>query len=98
MTELEQFAGTWKLVSLESRRDDEAFHPLGQDCKGILFLDAGGTLSVQLMNPKRPSFESGDNLNGTGRRDQNSLSGFPCLLGPIQCGRSRGQAAVPGRG
>ena len=91
MTELEQFAGTWKLVSLESRRGDEVFHPLGQDCKGILFLDAGGVLSVQLMKPKRPSFESGDDLNGTDAEIRAAYQGFLAAWGRYSVDEAEGR-------
>ncbi len=76
MTALEQFAGTWNLVSLKSRNDDEVFYPLGQDCKGVLFLDAAGTLAVQLMDPGRPNFESGDIRNGTDDEIKAAYQGF----------------------
>ena len=76
MTALEQFAGTWNLVSLKSRNDDEVFYPLGQDCKGVLFLDAAGTLAVQLMDPGRPNFESGDIRNGTDDEIKADYQGF----------------------
>ena len=98
MTALEQFAGTWNLVSLKSRNDDEVFYPLGRDCKGVLFLDAAGTLAVQLMDPGRPNFESGDIRNGTDDEIKAAYQGFLTSWGPLQRGRNRRQAPLPGRG
>lgn len=91
MTELERFAGTWKLVSLESRSGDETFHPLGRDCKGMLFLDTGGVLSVQLMNPNRPSFESGDNFNGTDDEIRAAYRGFLAAWGRYSVDEAEGK-------
>ena len=91
MTELEKFAGTWKLVSLESRSEDEAFQPLGQDCKGILFLDARGALSVQLMNPMRPHFASGDNLDGTDDEIRAAYQGFLASWGRYSVDEAEGK-------
>ena len=91
MKALEKFAGTWKLVSLESRSEDEVFQPLGQDCRGILFLDARGVLSVQLMDPMRPNFASGDNVNGTDDEIRAAYQGFLASWGRYSVDEAEGK-------
>lgn len=57
--------GAWKLISYELRlRDGIVIRPMGEGVQGILMYDAGGNVVVQLMDPDRPMFASGDWLKG----------------------------------
>jgi hypothetical protein len=58
--------GIWKLISVQTEADDGTVtYPFGKDVTGLLMIDAKGYFSVQLMDTKRPSFESGDPRGGT---------------------------------
>lgn len=72
----EQFIGTWKLLSSEMVSEDDVVYPLGENCQGLLTLDAAGKLNGQLMNPNRPAFESGDMLRGTPEEIQAAYQGY----------------------
>ena len=54
-TAREQFAGTWRLVSLEEQGSDGKVHQ--NDCAGMLVTTQDGHISVQVMdrNPKEQS-------------------------------------------
>jgi hypothetical protein len=54
-------AGAWRLVSCEHRRtsDGAVEHPFGPNPKGRLIYLADGLMSVILVDPARPRFESG---------------------------------------
>lgn len=59
-------AGTWQLVSFESRDSAGVVaYPLGRRPQGILIYDAGGRVAVQLLDPDRPRFASQDRALGT---------------------------------
>jgi hypothetical protein len=56
----DQLVGTWRLVSLETRRaDGETAYPFGPNPVGLFVFDAEGNYSVQLTSPDRPADGSG---------------------------------------
>jgi hypothetical protein len=59
-------AGTWELLAFESRdsASGEVAYPLGAHPQGILIYD-GRRMAVQLLDPDRPRFASGDRARGT---------------------------------
>jgi len=58
--------GSWELVTFESRDSAGAIsHPLGKRPKGILIYGSDGRVAVQLFDPDRPRFVSGDRAAGT---------------------------------
>jgi len=59
-------AGTWELLAFESRdsASGEVAYPLGAHTQGILIYD-GRRMAVQLLDPDRPRFASGDRARGT---------------------------------
>jgi Lipocalin-like domain len=63
----DQLIGAWKLVSYEERPVDgsPAFHPLGENPRGIIMYTPDGYMSAQLSKPDRPEFASGDWFDGT---------------------------------
>ncbi len=71
------FAGSWKLISSEMRTSSGDVHfPLGADCVGRLMVDDEGNFSVQLMQPGRPEFSSGDILRGTEEEIRAAYQGY----------------------
>ncbi len=69
--------GTWRLVSFESRTASGEIHrPLGSAPVGQLVYDASGHMSVQLMDPNRRPFESGDLTRGSDAELRAAVSGY----------------------
>jgi hypothetical protein len=65
-TQSTALVGTWKLVSWESADSNgEVTRPLGDHPVGFLMYGADGRMCIEMMNPNRPKFASGDPLNGT---------------------------------
>jgi len=61
-----KFAGTWRLVSYESRDSaGKVEYPWGRDAIGRLSYDARNNMSAMLMKPGRPLFASQDLRRGT---------------------------------
>jgi len=73
--------GTWQLVSSEIVSGGNTVFPLGEDCQGILTVDAWGKLAAQLMNPHRPLFASQDMLQGTPEEIQAAYQGYVAFFG-----------------
>jgi hypothetical protein len=62
----DQFSGIWQLVSFEFRlKDGIVIHPMGEGVTGVLIYDPNGFMALQLMEPDRPKFASGDWMRGT---------------------------------
>lgn len=60
------FVGTWKLISYEVRAADEKVtHPWGEHPEGRLMYSGDGHVSVAMMAPDRPRFESRELKFGT---------------------------------
>lgn len=59
--------GTWRLVSIETIRDDgEVIHEwMGAKPTGLIVYEANGLMSVQIMRDPRPMFAEGSRLKGT---------------------------------
>jgi hypothetical protein len=81
----EQFIGTWKLVSHESRLSDgQVIHPFGRDTVGIAMLDAEGHYSAQVMRPDLPAFASRDRLKGTPTEMESAFKGSFAYFGTYE--------------
>ena len=57
-----KFIGTWKLVSAEAQRPNGEVVPYRYEAGaiGYIMYDTTGHMAVQLMQPNRPKFASGD--------------------------------------
>lgn len=72
-----QLSGTWKLVSFTTLADGKVTgFPMGEDCQGILSLDAAGKLNGQLMTPNRPNFTTSKLLDGTPDETHSAYKGY----------------------
>ncbi|HET6371992.1 MAG TPA: lipocalin-like domain-containing protein [Candidatus Polarisedimenticolia bacterium] len=75
-------AGTWELVSLESRHPDGSVgYPMGREVTGMLIYEATGHMSVQLMRRGCPSFRSGDHLMGDPAEVKSAYEGYFAYYG-----------------
>ncbi len=83
--------GTWRLVSFESRTASGEIHrPLGSAPVGQLVYDASGHMSVQLMDPNRRPFESGDFTRGSDAELRAAVGGYVAYYGTYSLDPLRG--------
>jgi hypothetical protein len=81
----DQFSGIWQLVSFEFRlADGIIIHPMGEGVTGILIYDPSGFMALQLMEPDRPKFKSGDWLRGTPDEVQAAFEGCMAYYGTYE--------------
>lgn len=63
---VQNFVGTWKLISFEYRRRDGALtFPFGEDAEGLLIYTQNGYMSAQVADANRTRFNGSDALHGT---------------------------------
>ncbi len=73
----DQFAGSWRLVSAEGHSTDGSVtFDWGQNPLGRVMFDAGGRLSLHLVDPDRPNFKSGDFLRPTPDELSKAFNGY----------------------
>ncbi|TDI36971.1 MAG: lipocalin-like domain-containing protein [Acidobacteria bacterium] len=73
----ERVVGSYRLVSAEGRSTDgKITYDWGQEPLGRLMLDAGGGMSIHLMNPTRRRFTSGDFLRPTPEELEEAFVGY----------------------
>ena len=63
----EDFIGTWRLASVETRKEDGSLHRRGSRM-GYIIYSADGYMSVAFMKEGRSEFVSGDIREGPSRR------------------------------
>ncbi len=81
----DQFIGVWKLASFEFRlADGIVIHPMGSGVVGALLYDPSGYMALQLMEPDRPKFESGDWLRGTDEEIKAAFEGCMAYYGTFE--------------
>ena len=74
---LDQFIGSWRLVSVEGHSSDgNVTYDWGQNPLGRVMFDAGGRLSLHLLEPNSPLFESGDFLRPTPEELSKAFNGY----------------------
>ncbi|MBD3172289.1 hypothetical protein GF326_07440 [Candidatus Bathyarchaeota archaeon] len=64
MSNLDDFVGTLRLLSVETHREDGSLHRRGER-KGYLIYSREGYMSVAFMKEARSKFASGDIRGGT---------------------------------
>jgi hypothetical protein len=83
--------GAWRLVSFESRAaSGDVRYPLGRAPVGRLQYDATGFMSVQLMDPGRPQFASGDLTRGSDAELRAAIGGYVAYYGTYTVDPARG--------
>ena len=71
----EDFIGTWRLVSVETRNEDGSLHRRGSRT-GYIIYTADGYMSVAFMKEGRSEFASGDIRGGTVEEKVEALNGY----------------------
>jgi hypothetical protein len=83
MTSLDDFIGTWKLVSVETRREDGSLHRKGTRT-GYIIYSADGYMSVSFMKEGRKVFAAGDIRGGTVEEKVEAIDGYVSYCGKYE--------------
>jgi hypothetical protein len=78
--DLRDFVGAWRLVSVETRREDGEVHRRGRRM-GYLLYSGDGYMSVAFMREGRPRFASGDIRGGTVEEKVAAVDGYTSYCG-----------------
>jgi hypothetical protein len=79
---MEHFVGVWRLVSFETTlADGSTGYPYGQKPVGRLIYDRVGRMAVQIMDPGRPAFVSGNLGEGTPEEVKPAFDGCLAYFG-----------------
>lgn len=79
---IEQFIGTWELVSAQYRRaNGEVIEIYGEKPVGMLMYDANQNVTLQIMRRNRPNFAAADRLGGTPEQIQAAFRGYLAYFG-----------------
>lgn len=82
---IDQFLGTWKLVSWQIPGEDGTPHfPLGRNAKGLIVYAPDGYMFAALMAPGRHEFAGSDPLGGSAYESLGAMRGYHTY-----CGRYR---------
>ncbi len=87
-----KFIGTWRLVSAEARRPNGEVIPYryGAGSIGYIMYDATGHMAVQLMQPNRPKFASGNVDKGTPEEIKAAFDGYGGYFGTYEIHEDEG--------
>ena len=83
MKGLEGFIGTWRLVSVETRKEDSNMHRSGKRT-GYLIYSPEGYMSVAFMKEGRTVFASGDIRGGTVEEKIEAFNGYISYSGRFE--------------
>jgi hypothetical protein len=73
----DSLVGTWRLVSIGAHSTDgTGTQHWGAEPLGLWFFDANGFMSVQIVDPDRKLFESGDFLRPTPEEANRAITGY----------------------
>lgn len=79
----EDFIGTWRLASVETKKEDGILHRKGART-GYIIYSADGYMSVAFMKEGRVMFASGDIRGGTSEEKVEALNGYISYSGKYQ--------------
>ena len=80
---LEDFIGTWRLLSVETRKEDGSLHRSGKR-KGYLIYSSEGYMSVAFMKEGRTEFASGDIRGGSIDEKIEAFNGYISYSGRFE--------------
>ena len=83
MATSKDFRGTWKLVSVDTRKEDGSLHRSGKRT-GYIIYSADGYMSVAFMKEGRTEFASGDIRGGTVDEKIEAFNGYISYSGTYE--------------
>ncbi len=88
----EKFNGSWELLEWtnESKEGTIGF-PFGKDITGQITYGSDGSMSVQIMKKNRPTFRSGDPLDGMAEEMIDAFKGFIAYCGTYEINQDSNQ-------
>jgi hypothetical protein len=79
----EDFVGTWRLVSVDTRKEDGSLHRSGKRT-GYIIYSGDGFMSVAFMKEGRAEFASGDIRGGTVEEKIEAFNGYISYSGTYE--------------
>ena len=88
----QKFIGTWRLVSAEAQRPNGEVTPYRYETGsiGYIMYDATGHMAVQLMQPNRPKFVSGNLDKGSPEEIKAAFAGYGGYFGTYEIHEAEG--------
>jgi hypothetical protein len=83
LSSIDDFVGTWKLVSIDTRKADGSLHRSGKR-KGYIVYSADGYMSVAFMKEGRSEFAAGDIRGGKVEEKIEAFNGYISYSGPYE--------------
>jgi hypothetical protein len=83
LTAIDDFVGAWRLLSVETRKEDGSLHKSGKRT-GYLIYSADGFMSVAFMKDGRSTFASGDIRVGTVEEKLEAFDGYVSYCGRFE--------------
>lgn len=83
MTDLEYFVGAWRLISVETRKEDGSLFRRGERT-GYLIYSPEGYMSVSFMKEGRSPFASADIRGGTLHEKLEAFDGYVSYCGRFE--------------
>ena len=83
MSSIDGFVGTWKLISIDTRKADGSLHRSGKR-KGYIVYSPDGYMSVAFMKEGRSEFVAGDIRGGTVEEKIEAFNGYISYSGPYE--------------
>lgn len=75
-------AGVWQLLAFWAQDSGgQRVYPFGREARGRLIYEANGRMAVQMMNPQRPQFPSGDPLLSSEAEVRAAFGGYTAYYG-----------------
>ena len=75
-------AGSWKLLSFHIQDSKgQTSYPFGREARGRLIYEADGRMAVQIMDPRRPAFNSDDPLVTSEAEVRAAFGGYVAYYG-----------------
>ncbi len=77
-----KLVGSWKLISFHIQDSSgQKAYPFGKNARGRLIYEPDGRMAVQLMDPNRPCFKSGDPLVTSEAEVRAAFGGYTAYYG-----------------
>lgn len=89
---LERFAGTWRVISIETvlPNGEILYIWMGRNPLGLLMYDRTGYMSIQFLRDPRPTFVSGSHRDGPPEEIKLAYEGYYAYFGTYEINETEG--------